>query len=220
MAESKDNFIRLESCPVCTSSQIAPYKTGTFDYCKLEKEQIKITDKEYGKIWDLDRCESCTHVFANPCPSPEFIQSLYAQIEDPLYEEEAKGREKNFTGIFSFLDKFLPQKGLLFDVGAATGILLNLARKKDWKPEGVEPSSWAVQIARDKYNLKILQGSFEQFPMDKNRYAAVTMVDYIEHIPFPQESIQKAYAILAPNGILCLVTPDWNSLFKNSYLSR
>jgi len=38
------------------------------------------------------------------------------------------------------------------------------------------------------------------------------MVDFIEHIPHPFEAISIAQKILLPGGILCLVTPDINSL--------
>jgi 2-polyprenyl-3-methyl-5-hydroxy-6-metoxy-1,4-benzoquinol methylase len=178
----------------------------------LNKEQIKITDKHYGKVWDLTQCMNCGHIFANPCPSPQFITSLYSEIADPLYEEEAQGRSKNFLRLLSYLEKIQPSKGTLFDVGAATGILLNLARQRGWEPAGIESSSWAVGVAEEKYHLHIMQGSFEKADLRQNFYSAVTMVDFIEHTPRPLESLTKANEILALTGILCLVTPDIHSL--------
>ena len=138
----------MDQCPVCASFSLVSYKKATFDYFRLNRDQIKITDSDYGKIWDLTRCQNCSHIFANPFPSQDFIRSLYVTTEDPLYEEEAKGRSKNFAKILSFLDKTFPERGVLFDVGAATGILLNLARERGWQVEGIEPSVWAVHLAR------------------------------------------------------------------------
>lgn len=197
---------------MCSSSLLAPYKTGNFDTSSLSKDHIKITDSDYGKIWDLSRCNSCTHVFANPCPSQEFIQTLYGEIEDPVYQEEAQGRSKNFSRILKFLDKIHPERGILFDVGAATGILLDISRKRGWHVEGIEPSAWAIGVARDKYNLEIREGVFEETTLQKEHYTVVTMVDFIEHIPHPLDAISIAHKILMPGGILCLVTPDINSL--------
>jgi SAM-dependent methyltransferase len=171
-----------------------------------------ITDSDYGKIWDLSRCDNCTHIFANPCPSPEFIQSLYGEIEDPLYQEEAQGRSKNFERILTRLGKIHPDDGILIDVGAATGILMDLARSRGWSVEGIEPSSWAVRVAREKYDLEILEGVFETAPLQKERYTVVSMVDFLEHIPHPFDALKIAKEILAPEGTLCLVTPDINSL--------
>jgi len=212
MAEAQDNFIRLATCPVCGSPSLAPYKKRTFDYRSLHQDQVKITDSEYGKIWDLDRCENCTHVFANPCPSPDFIDSLYGEVEDPDYEEEAEGRSKNFRDILVAIEKYQPEKGNLFDVGAATGILLNLARNRGWHAEGIEASRWAVDLAKKRYNLDISLGSFGSHPIRPDHYSAVTMIDFIEHIPNPSDAAGRAHQILDPEGILCLVTPDIESL--------
>ena len=199
-------------CPVCSSPSVASFKKGTFPVSLLSMEQIKITDSGYGEIWDLSRCESCTHVFANPCPSQRFIGSLYGEVEDPLYEEEARGRSKNFARILSFLEKIRPEKGLLLDVGAATGILLDLARSRGWEPDGIEPSAWAVKFARERYSISLQEDFFEKANLSENNYPVVTMVDFIEHIPYPLEAAVKACSILSPGGILCLVTPDINSI--------
>jgi SAM-dependent methyltransferase len=207
-----EKFEQVKTCPVCFSSSLSLLRKGTFDPSLLSKDQIKITDSDYGKIWNLSRCDRCTHVFANPCPSFDVIQSLYSEIEDPLYQEEEKGRSKNFIRIFSTLEKMRPEKGTLFDVGAATGILLDIAGKRGWEIDGIEPSTWAVNVAKDRYHVELQKGTFENAPLPDNRYAAVTMVDFIEHVPHPNNAISKAHKILSNSGILCLVTPDINSL--------
>ena len=212
MNREPEKLLYRKECPVCSSLSIAPLNKGTFPVSLLKKEQIKITDSSYGKRWDLSRCESCTHVFADPFPSQDLVRTLYSATEDPLYEEEAWGRSKNFAAILSFLEKLCPDKGLIFDVGAATGILLNMARERGWQTEGIEPSSWAVRVAGKKYSLPLQEGFFEMAQLEENRCSVVTMVDFIEHIADPLAAVAKAFSILAPGGILCLVTPDINSI--------
>jgi 2-polyprenyl-3-methyl-5-hydroxy-6-metoxy-1,4-benzoquinol methylase len=190
---------------------MSSFRTRTFDIGTLTEEN-KITDSDYGKIWDLDRCKNCTHVFANPIPSPTFIQSLYAKTEDPDYEEESLGRGKNFQRILAALGKIHPQKGTLLDVGAATGIFLDLARERGWDPEGVEPSAWAVQVAKDKYGLTLKEGSLETAELRRESYTAVSLIDFIEHISQPYLALTKVREALKPGGTLCLVTPDIQSL--------
>lgn len=206
-----EKFARATACPICGGARLRPFKKGTFDYARLRWDQIKITDSEYGKIWDLSECEDCGHLFADPSPSPEFILSLYGQVEDPAYDEETEGRSRNFLGILKNLEKISPAKGALFDVGAATGILLHLARERGWSPAGVEASAWGVKRAADKYGLRLFQGAFEHARLKPAAYQALTMVDFIEHTPTPREAIRKAKEILAPGGTLCLVTPDIHS---------
>ena len=38
------------------------------------------------------------------------------------------------------------------------------------------------------------------------------MIDFIEHTPKPREAVARAYDLLAPGGVICLVTPDIHSL--------
>ncbi len=212
MNEGPVHFERLELCPVCTSTDIVPFKKRTFDIGTLNENQIKITDSDYGKIWDLERCRTCTHVFANPVPSIPFIQSLYAKTVDPDYEEESLGRGKNFLRILASLEQIHPRKGKLLDVGAATGILMHLARENGWDTEGIEPSSWAVKMAKDKYGLTLKEGSLETASLKSQVYTAVTLVDFIEHISHPVEALSKIHGALKPGGTVCLVTPDIQSL--------
>jgi SAM-dependent methyltransferase len=210
MAEPAQGFIRQRSCPACGSGRIRPHREGTVSG-RLTHDDIKITDSRYGLTWDLSLCLECGHLFADPCPTPEFIFSLYGGVEDPLYEDEAEGRARNFLGILKQLESLAPGKGPLFDVGAATGILLDLARSRGWQPDGIEPSAWAVRVAGAKYGLTLRQGPFESASLPRDRYAAVTMVDIIEHTPIPFEAVNKAGQILRPGGLLALVTPDIHS---------
>ncbi|OGD35999.1 MAG: hypothetical protein A2V45_08010 [Candidatus Aminicenantes bacterium RBG_19FT_COMBO_58_17] len=210
MREGEAWFRALTACPACAGAGIRGYKKGNFSG-DLTQDQIKITDSQYGKTWDLSICGDCGHIFANPCPTPEHLSSLYGRVEDPLYEEESAGRSRNFLRILRRLEKFIPERGALFDVGAATGILLDLARRRGWEPTGIEPSSWAVRAAADRYGIGLIEGTLETATLPEDRYAAVTMVDFIEHTPLPFEAVRKAQAILRPAGILVLVTPDIHS---------
>jgi 2-polyprenyl-3-methyl-5-hydroxy-6-metoxy-1,4-benzoquinol methylase len=220
MNEGPSHLEKLKHCPVCSSTDIISFRKRTFDINTLTEENIKITDSDYGKIWDLDRCESCTFVFANPIPSPTFIQSLYTRTEDPNYEEESLGRGKNFQSILATLEKNHPLKGTLLDVGAATGILLHLARAKGWDPEGIEPSSWAIAVAKDKYGLTLMEGSLETAKLKSNFYTVVTLIDFIEHISHPMQALSKIHETLKPGGTVCLVTPDILSLAAKTMGNR
>jgi len=210
MGESERGFLKQWACPACGSGRIRPHREGTYAG-RLTRDDVKITDSHYGQTWDLSLCLECGHLFADPCPTPDYIFSLYGQVEDPLYEDEAAGRARNFLGILKQLESLVPEKGPLFDVGAATGILLDLARSRGWQPDGIEPSAWAVGVAAAKYGLSLRQGPFESASLPSDYYAAVTMVDIIEHTPIPYEAIKKASRMLRPGGVLALVTPDIHS---------
>ncbi|MFW6140270.1 MAG: class I SAM-dependent methyltransferase [Acidobacteriota bacterium] len=212
MNKHLSHYFTRTKCPVCSSSHIKPFRQRNISYEDFNHERIKITDKDYGKVWDLSRCLDCTHLFANPCPTANYIQSLYAKIQDTSYQEEAAGRERNFLPILYNLHKIHLHRGKIFDVGAATGIFLNSARKYGWRPEGIETSTWAADTALKKYRIHVKKGAFESAELKKSHYQVVTMIDFIEHIPHPYKAVLKAHQILKPNGVLCLVTPNQQSL--------
>lgn len=209
MSESK--FEAVSACPACGGSHLRPARRGTLDLSALNADAVKITDNEYGKVWDLAACLDCGHLFADPSPRPAFIVSLYEAVEDPLYDEESEGRCKNFIPILKRLARLAPARGKLFDVGAATGLLLDLARRDGWQVDGIDASAWAARRAAERRGIPLRQGPFEKADLAESSYQAVTMVDLIEHTPTPRAAVAKAASILVPGGVLCLVTPDIHS---------
>jgi len=212
MDEGKERFERITSCPACGGNRLRPHKKATFDISEFRAESIRITDSHYGRVWDLARCEDCGHIFADPCPTPAFLNALYSALDDPLYDEESGGREKNFLRVFKTLEKLRPEKGRLLDVGSATGILMDLAARRGWETEGVEPSAWAVAFARDRYGLTVREGVFETAAVPPASVDVVTMIDFIEHTARPYDAMRKAAEVLRPGGLLCVVTPDIRSV--------
>lgn len=206
-----ERFERLTACPACGGGSLGRWRGGSPGLADLRAEDVRITDSRYGMIYDLDICGGCGHIFANPRPTPAFIDALYGELEDPLYDAEAEGRGRNFGRLLRVLERRLPPPRRILDVGAATGILMNLARERGWRVEGVEPSGWAVRFAREKYGLEIRRGAFEDAPLDDGAYDAVTMIDFIEHTARPAEAVRRAAAVLREGGFLCLVTPDVRS---------
>jgi len=203
--------VRPSRCPACGGGRFRPFRQGTLEAERLDRDQIKITDSEYGRVWDLSLCLDCGHLFADPAPGPAFLASLYGQVEDPDYEAEAEGRSRNFRTVLRRLERRLPAKGRLFDVGAATGILMNLARRRGWDVDGLDASRWASETAARRYGLRVRTGGFEEADLPAAAFQAVTMIDFIEHTPEPGAAAARAARLLAPGGVLVLVTPDIHS---------
>lgn len=195
-------------CPLCGSERTTRWKKGNFDYSKAEAENFKITDSDYGLFPDFLKCEVCGLRFAENMPTPSQLAKLYSQVEDPEYEREAEGRGENFKRIIRFLRKIKPG-GRLLDVGAATGIFMEIARKQGWDVYGIEASLWAANRAKEK-GLDVWQGDFLQFS-SREKFDIITMLDIIEHMAKPGLAFKKANHLLKPGGILVITTPDVES---------
>ena len=116
-----------------------------------------------------------------------------------------------FPSILRRLRPYAPPGSLLLDVGAASGIFLNLAREAGYRVAGIEPSAALVADAERLYGLKLFCGTVEQFTASE-KFAAITLLDVLEHVTDPDALFPSWNGFLAPGGMLVIVTPDIGSL--------
>lgn len=178
-------------------------------------ESVKITDGEYNVCGQIVRCSGCGLVYVNPRPTAERVISLYSQMEDPAYHHEASGRKVAFRRILTRLKglKNAESAGIrLLDVGAATGLLMQEAEKLGWYTAGVEPSQWAAKVAAETHGLNVHCGTLQDCPFERGTFDFVTLVDVLEHVSDPRGLLEGVRDWLKPDGIVCVVTPDFESL--------
>jgi ubiquinone/menaquinone biosynthesis C-methylase UbiE len=160
------------------------------------------------------RCRTCGLVYVNPRPSNDDVLDIYTAVEDPLYLAERAGRVLTFEHHLKPMTRFTgPAEGRrLLDVGAYTGVFVEIAAQHGWDAWGVEPSAWAVEQARSR-GLQMVQGTLEEAGFAPHRFSVVTMWDVIEHVSDPAETLRAAWRVLEPGGYLVVHTMDLNSLF-------
>ena len=201
----------LTHCPLCRSERIRLFKKGTVKPHSVGAGDFKITDSHYGSRWTFFVCRECGLVFANPVPDPGAIASFYAALEDEEYSQEGEGRGRNFTIILKRIGGFVPAGSTLLDVGAASGIFLNLARAAGYRVQGIEPSSALADDAERLFGLNLFRGSAEHFPAGEE-FQVVTLLDVLEHVTDVYALTMALARLVAPGGMLVIVTPDIGSL--------
>ena len=201
----------IDRCPLCLSPQIVLFKKGTVVPEKIRAADFKITNSHYGLSWTFFSCRSCGFVFANPAPAKKTVAEFYAVLADEEYSREDEGRGRNFSTILKRLRQFIAPGSRLLDVGAASGIFLNLARNAGYKVTGIEASAALVADADRLYGLKIFCGTVEQFSV-REKFKVITLLDVIEHVTDPGAFLKILNGFLVPGGMLVIVTPDIGSL--------
>ncbi len=153
-------------------------------------------------------------------PDEEELKHLY---EDKTYwevdyfkhqEGDIAGEEhlKDYEEALEILETHAPAKGALLDVGCAMGVFLNMAQKRGWRPSGVEISSYAVQRAREQYELSITQGTLQNAAFPENHFDVVTLWDVLEHLRDPLACLVEIRRILKPGGLLMTQTLNIDNL--------
>jgi 2-polyprenyl-3-methyl-5-hydroxy-6-metoxy-1,4-benzoquinol methylase len=114
------------------------------------------------------------------------------------------------------LAELLPQQGSLLDVGCATGVFLDMARREGWQATGLEISSRSAQYARDHFGLEVVTGTLEEESWSSRSFDAITMWDVIEHMADPRTAVAQAGRLLKEGGMLVVSTPNGGSLLHRS----
>jgi 2-polyprenyl-3-methyl-5-hydroxy-6-metoxy-1,4-benzoquinol methylase len=189
------------SCPICHSNKISLY---------LEKNGCLIR-----------QCGKCGFVFVRPLPqnTENFYAESYFYKNGKTadnsgytdYEKDKMSMEGVFYSYLAELEKFTKAKKI-FDVGAATGYFLDLAKLKGWQTGGNEISSYAAQVAQNKGH-NVVTGDLTKADIAPGSYDAVTMWDVLGHVWDPQENLNKVNKILVSGGILAINTIDRGSLW-------
>jgi len=169
---------------------------------------------------DVFTCATCQadHVF--PAPSAQALAAYYDRRE--WFEGGEKGGYENYdaqTGwsvdlMTSILARFAGQTGLsILDVGCGYGTHLAAAAKLGWKCFGVEPSSHARGIARERLGgtAQIVESVGELIP---HEFDVVLMLDVIEHLPSPYPTFYQLFSIgaITAKTLVVITTPNAGSV--------
>lgn len=93
--------------------------------------------------------------------------------------------------------------GRLLDVGCGDGHFLRLARKRGWKPYGVEPVQELVREAR-KDGLDVSKGVLADLLQDGGVFDLITYWDVLMLVDHPLHEVQEALGRLSERGFLYL----------------
>lgn len=181
---------------------------------EIDASAFRCTSAGYGQHPQIVQCRYCGYVYANPRWTGRELLGAYEAVEDETYVRERAGRVLTFRRHLQSLELFTgPGEGRrLLDVGAYTGVFVQVACEAGWDARGVEPSQWAVQVAQD-FDLPVVQGTLATLNAAAESFDVITMWDVIEHVEAPPAELAHAHRLLRPGGLLAVHTMDVESLF-------
>ena len=131
------------------------------------------------------------------------------------YDAEKDAMRSTFERALTIIEKH-QKKGELFDIGAATGYFLDVARTRGWKVRGIDISAAAAAEALKK-GIEVKAGTLGTVSYSPDSFDAVTMFDVIEHVADPSQMLKQTSEILKAGGVVFGSTPD--SLSVNARIS-
>ncbi len=159
------------------------------------------------KTAHLVECRDCGYVFVSPRPSLSDLKQYYSKPSKyDVWLDQIEARDVLWGRRLKKIRR-VKRPGKLLDVGAGIGQLLHKARQDFEEVDGLEISSSAIAIAREKYGLSIRQGTIEELDFNK-KYENITLFHVLEHVHDPRFVLEKCKSLLSENGMLIVAVPN------------
>jgi len=162
-----------------------------------------------GEHGDLYRCRHCATVQQPSLPAGDDLAERYRAMHDDAYLAEEAGRRATANRLLDLVARHRPG-GRLLEVGCGHGLLLDEARRRGYETLGLELSAGAAAYARATLGLDVREERLEDLAPEEP-FDAIVLADVIEHLDDPVGALDRLAELLAPGGVLCVVTPDPSS---------
>jgi SAM-dependent methyltransferase len=160
------------------------------------------------------RCERCGFVFARPEANANLANAL--EDYEPAYLRYLEGSredERNLASLVAWAERFRSVAGQrVLDVGSGSGKLVRFLGERGAIARGIEPAVPIFErfLAGDE-NFACITLE-ELAATESGRFGMVFACDVLEHVPRPDDFLETLAALLEPDGVLIVSTPDVDSL--------
>ena len=172
-----------------------------------------------GETYGLKQCKNCSFISTDPLPSPEILKKYYAgsyrQGENAIADRYLSLFYKiRMRGLIKEIHKMLPPSARILDWGAGDGALVRLLADEGFESYGID--AYSTDINHDK----LFNATIESVPFSHGFFDAITCFHVLEHIDQPVLSLNKAFSLLKPGGIIIIEVPNIDSISFRLFQKR
>lgn len=180
--------------------------------------QKEVTFLFQSGLYDVVRCSVCGQVRIEARRGAK--RTGYYEEEDvQFYIDHQDMFRSLFRKLLGKIYKFAPG-GMLLDIGAGVGLLLDEARKMGYNVIGFEPSKASVVAAKKHFGINLINAEFHKATPSKKLRGGLKNVDTIlmnhtlEHMDNPKEIIAVCATTLRDGGMLVIGVPNFDSFMR------
>jgi SAM-dependent methyltransferase len=165
---------------------------------------------------DYFRCQSCETLVC--CSQPESAAAFYGRdywttrqtnvLGHPdIYHRARLDLSERAVYWLRTLLKYKRPPGRTLELGSGHGGFSALLQWTGFKAMGLEPHAWVSQLSDSIFNVPILTGRLADQSLQPQSLDVIIMLDVLEHLPDPVETLHLCYVLLKPDGLLMIQTP-------------
>ncbi|MGN9844776.1 class I SAM-dependent methyltransferase [Nonomuraea sp. H19] len=190
--------------------------------CGESRQQPLFEPNGNGWRYYVVRCPSCGFLYRNPNIRPERLGDLYATgYSSFLTGKYAANRQRRYALTMKAFSPVFDEgkKRRLLDFGSGVGLFLELAEQRGFDAFGVDLSPESVTAANERLSTaKTYFGAPEDVPeIASGGFDVITLWSVLAHLPRPLEDFRKFRGLLAPGGVLLILTVNARSLLLKAY---
>jgi SAM-dependent methyltransferase len=175
---------------------------------RLEMANVFVSQGGYHYIDYLDPVESL---------SPEIDESALTDEVAAYIEMQLQSNPKRLANqvdnVMQHVDSIVGK--WVLDIGSGGGVFLSKIKDAGANVVGIELNDARAHYAKKKHGLQILKRPIEDsFWLDKeSTFDVCTLWDVIEHVNYPESTLQHSVRVLKTGGLLLIDTPCRDSFY-------
>ena len=161
-------------------------------------------------------CKNCKLVYLSPRPTYDqhFIDAAYAsyyQYAENLQLSDLTNIRESSVDMFrkevEHISKYDLKKTAVLDIGSGMGTFLFAAKAIYPEAIGLDVSKQMGEFVEKALKVKVFIQQFDEFEYPK-KFSLIHMSHVLEHVPNPNQWLQKARAMLDKKGVLVINVPN------------
>lgn len=192
--------IPYQACPLCESTAISEERVSG----RTNQTMYKLLPPTIRWM----RCSACDHSFTDGYFTDEALAILFVDVlPNQLPGGDTHGPRMVSSRIVELVSGTIdPDTSRWLDVGFGNGALMATAEEYGFEVVGLDLRAASVELMRS-FGFKAETTEFTSYT-PAQPFEVISMMDVLEHMPFPIPALRHAYDLLSEEGSLLLSMPN------------
>lgn len=199
-------------CLLCGAPTELLFPSNVQNGTRIASDELACTSPYLSVHDDIFTCRPCGLGRSIPPEDISELEGLYRDVHDAEYLTSQSERRADFRRGLEDIERYpFVTKGSLLEIGSSLGLFLEEARNRGWDVRGIEPSRWATEQASAR-GLEVFNGMLDEFDAEGRLFDVIASWDVWEHLRDPVAALDRAHALLKPDGLLVLTTVNMGGI--------